>query len=160
MAVNAIQMWKPQPDGTCNPVAWPDIGVGEETKSGGTVINVGEKTFMLIVPDAGYIFGDHALVDRGYDRGQRAFVVGCLAKADSGLQIKVAASEDNPVYNPAFVLLGWGAAGASLEIDGETLERGEQFRYGHRHGLDSSDLILWIEHEATRPFEINLQPAG
>ena len=94
--------------------------------------------------------------DRGYDRGQRAFVLGCADPSAGDLQIKVAAGRDCPVYNPALVIIGWGTSGASLTIDGKKVAQGPNFRIGHRHGLESSDLIVWIEHEATAPFEMTL----
>jgi hypothetical protein len=96
--------------------------------------------------------------DRGYDRGQRAFVVSRSGGSEDSLQIEVAANEDSPVYNPAFVIIGWGTSDAKLTIDGEEVARGPSFRAGHRHGLEGSDLIVWIEHEATEPLEITLTP--
>jgi len=96
--------------------------------------------------------------DRGYDRGQRAFVLSRTGPSDGGLEIEVAASEESPVYNPALVIIGWGTSGAELTIDGEAIPEGPGFRVGHRHGLEGSDLILWVEHEATEPFEMTLTP--
>jgi hypothetical protein len=96
--------------------------------------------------------------DRGYDRGQRAFVLSCPDHAAGELKIKVAATEEHPVYNPALVILDWGISGAALTIDGEGINRGPKFRFGHRHELEGSDLIVWIEHEATEPFELTLAP--
>jgi len=46
----------------------------------------------------------------------------------------------------------------SRKLDGEEIAQGPQFRVGHRHGLENSDLILWLEREATEPFEITLTP--
>jgi hypothetical protein len=96
--------------------------------------------------------------DRGYDRGQRAFVLDCAGHSNGSLQIMVAAGKDRPVYNPALVILGWGTFDAGLTIDGEDVVKGPNFRLGHRHGLEDSDLIVWIKHEATAPFEMTLTP--
>ena len=95
--------------------------------------------------------------DRGYDRGQRAFLLGRSGPSTGGLQIQVAASRDRPVYNPALVVLGWGTSGVELAIDGEEIAMGPDFRVGHRHGLEGSDLIVWLRHEATEPFEMTLK---
>ncbi len=100
----------------------------------------------------------HSFHDRGYDRGQRAFVLERSVPSSGGLKIEVAASEDNPVYNPALVILGWGTSDATLSIDGEETGQGPKFRVGHRHGLEKSDLVVWIEREATKPFEMTLTP--
>jgi hypothetical protein len=94
--------------------------------------------------------------DLGYDRGQRAFVLQRSDHSIGELKIAVAAEKDRPVYNPALVVLDWGTSGAALTIDGEEMAQGSKLRIGHRHRLDASDLILWIEHEATEPFEITL----
>jgi hypothetical protein len=94
--------------------------------------------------------------DRGYDRGQRAFILKRSDKSTGELQIKFAASSDSPVYHPALVILGWGTSGATLTMDGEAVAQGPRFRVGHRHGLEDSDLIVWIEREATEPFEMTL----
>jgi hypothetical protein len=94
--------------------------------------------------------------DRGYDRGQRAFVLQRSDHSIGELKIAVAAGKDRPVYNPALVVLDWGTSGAALTIDGEGIAQGSKLRIGHRHGLDGSDLIIWIEYEANEPFEIRL----
>jgi hypothetical protein len=93
--------------------------------------------------------------DRGYDRGQRAFVLQRSAPSTGELKIRVAASKDSPVYNPALVILDWGFQ-RSVDDRRRRNGPGSKLRIGHRHRLDGSDLILWIEHEATEPFEITL----
>ena len=57
---------------------------------------------------------------------------------------------------PALVIVGWGTSGAQLLIEGKEVAQGPDFRVGHRHGLEDSDLIVWIKHEATAPFEMTL----
>jgi len=94
--------------------------------------------------------------DCGYDRGQRAFVLNCTDGSARDLTIKVAASKKSPVYNPALVILGWGTCGSTLMIDGNERAQGPRCRVGHRHGVEDSDLIVWVEHEATEPFTMTL----
>jgi hypothetical protein len=98
------------------------------------------------------------LEDRGYDRGQRAFVLKRSAPSTGASKIRVVASKDSPVYNPALVILDWGVSDASLTINGEEVAPSPRVRIGHRHGLETSDLIVWMEHEATEPFELTLEP--
>lgn len=95
---------------------------------------------------------------RGYDRGQRAFVLCRSDRSTGALKIKVAASKDSPVYNPALVILGWGTSGATLALEGKEIAQGRRFRVGHRHGLEDSDLIVWIDHEAAESFQMTLTP--
>jgi hypothetical protein len=98
------------------------------------------------------------LEDRGYDRGQRAFVLKRSDPSLGELKIRVAASKDSPVYNPALVILDWGTSDAALAIEGQEVAQGPKLRVGHRHGLENSDLILWLERETADPFEITLRP--
>jgi hypothetical protein len=93
-----------------------------------------------------------------YDRGQRAFVMERSDDSTDSLKIQVAASGDSPVFNPAFVILGWGTSGASLAIDGQAIPQGPNCRVGHRHGLEDTDLIVWLRRQATQPFEVTLSP--
>jgi hypothetical protein len=97
----------------------------------------------------------------GYDRYQRAYVVACENKdARSTLEFALMASEESPLVNPAFVVKDWGEGGAKLEIDGESVRRGRDFRLGHRHRLEGSDLVVWIKKELTKPIIVSLFPTG
>jgi hypothetical protein len=44
----------------------------------------------------------------------------------------------------------WGTAPPQVRLDDRKLERGDTFRYGYRHTLDSSDLIIWIDVQAEK----------
>jgi hypothetical protein len=96
---------------------------------------------------------------KGYDRYQRAYVLTCKDEGNpSTLKLKLAASEGSPLVNPAFVVKGWGEAGAELRINGRQLKRGKNFRSGHNHTLEGSDLVVWIKRESTKPITISLSP--
>jgi hypothetical protein len=99
-----------------------------------------------------------AFTGEGYDYKQRAYVINC-SSAGSDLELALAASKDSPLANPAFVVRNWGEKKARLQIDGKTVERGKNFRYGHRHTLEGTDLIVWIKLESTREVEISIVPA-
>jgi hypothetical protein len=94
----------------------------------------------------------------GYDPTQRAYVLNCKSKG-SVLNIQLAASDEQPIFNPAFVINGWGPSDAELKINGKEIKRGRDYRFGHRHGLEGSDLIVWIKAESTKPIQITLTPA-
>ena len=87
--------------------------------------------------------------DRGYDRGQRAFILARSGRSAAGVSVRFLADKESPVYNPALVILGWGEAGADLSIDGERIAEGPGLRVGNRHGLEGSDLIVWIEEDGS-----------
>ncbi|HUT30485.1 MAG TPA: LamG-like jellyroll fold domain-containing protein [Sedimentisphaerales bacterium] len=95
----------------------------------------------------------------GYDRYQRAYVLFCEeAGRPSTCEFELAASEDSPIVNPAFVVKGWGQAGAALKINGKTIKPGKSFRSGYSRTLESSDLVVWIDKESDKPITISLSP--
>jgi len=97
---------------------------------------------------------------RGYDPTQRAYVLDSTASGKpSPLAVRLAATSDSPVVNPAFVIRDWGDTDVLLKIDGKQIDRGTSFRAGHNRRLTGSDLILWIELESTKPIKLLLEPA-
>jgi len=95
----------------------------------------------------------------GYDKYQRAYVLNNQsASKPSVLEFTLAASEDRPIVNPAFVIKNWGEARAELKIDGKKINRGKDFRFGHNHTLEGSDLIVWVKTESTKTVQITLSP--
>ncbi len=89
----------------------------------------------------------------GYDRAQRAYV---LSATGSKLSLVLEASEDRPVVNPSFVIKHWGDADAAIEINGEPVPRGKDFRVGHPRTVEGEKLIVWIKTESTSPVKITL----
>jgi len=96
----------------------------------------------------------------GYSRDQRAFLLSKQVPGAANLEFGLAASEQSPVVNPAFVVKGWGEADVTLKINGQYVKRGRNFRFGRRHTLESSDLIVWLFAESVRPIRISLSPAA
>ena len=97
---------------------------------------------------------------QGYDPTQRAYVLTCAASGKpSPLKMKLTATTNSPVVNPAFVVRNWGDADPLLKIDGTQIQRGKSFRFGHSRRLTGSDLIVWIELESTKPINLLLEPA-
>jgi len=98
-------------------------------------------------------------INEGYDKFQRAYVLGCKKGSAAGpLEFELAASEDSPVVNPAFVIKGWGDREAALKVDGKTIERGRNFRLGHYYCLEGSDLVVWMRKESTKSLKVSLVP--
>jgi len=99
------------------------------------------------------------ITSEGYDYKQRAYIITCNT-AGSNLEFELSGSEDSPVVNPAFVIKDWGEADVNLKVNGKKIKRSEDCRFGHRHRLEGSDLIVWIKKESTKPIRISLSPAG
>ena len=91
-----------------------------------------------------------------YDDYERAFMLERTKAGDEELKMEIPASSESPLYNPAFIIKNWGDIDADLEINGEEIPEGKNFRYGLRHTLEGSDLIVWIKYETDVPTEISL----
>lgn len=74
----------------------------------------------------------------------------------ASLAFSLKGSEESPIINPAFVILGWGSDDATLELNGKLIERGKDFRYGKRESLEKRDLILWLRLESRDEVSIKL----
>jgi len=96
--------------------------------------------------------------NEGYDPTDLAFHLTCEIGAKP-LTMKLAASQESPVVDPAFVVNNWGYGDADLQVNGKTIEQGKDFRVGHRERLDGTDLIVWFRFETTEPATIKLTPA-
>ena len=95
----------------------------------------------------------------GYDPPERAYVLACdEAGSPAPLGVTLTASKESPVVNLALVVKDWGEAGASLTLNGKPIPRGKDFRVGHRHKLDTSDLIVWIRIESDKAIYVTLTP--
>ncbi len=100
-----------------------------------------------------------AYKSEGYDPTQLAYVLVCKKPVKSSeIKFELAASKESPVINPAFVIKGWGGAGASLEINGSKATQSKDFQTGHRRAADGTDLIVWIRVESTKPITVGLSP--
>ncbi|MEI8372773.1 MAG: LamG domain-containing protein [Planctomycetota bacterium] len=91
----------------------------------------------------------------GYAPDQRAYILKRM-EAGNELGLALAGSADSPIFNPAFVIQGWGEHEATLKIDDVEVPRGRTFRYGHRRTLAGTDLIVWIKIAAEKPLRITV----
>jgi len=97
---------------------------------------------------------------RGYDRSERAYQINCPdPTAASVLRCRLTASQESPVCNIPMVVANWGNAGATLKINGKAVPQGKDFRVGHRYGLETTDLVVWIGLQSTEPINLELTPA-
>ena len=102
-------------------------------------------------------------VGQGFDPGERAYkIVAEEPGQGRALAVKFAGSEESPIENLALVIEGWPESEVALKINGKSVTRGKTFRYGFRHLVDSTRLIVWVEHQSTEPVTLTLtrQDAG
>jgi hypothetical protein len=108
---------------------------------------------------AGLTIQSGPFISNGFDRSERAWRI--ARRKGSGSQavtLTFAASATSPIRNVALVVEGWGDTGAALHVDGRTVARGQGFRYGHRHRLDGTDLIVWVDVVSDRAVTLQLSP--
>jgi hypothetical protein len=74
-----------------------------------------------------------------------------LSEPGQEIQFTLDAGNDSPIHNPAFVLTNWGDSDISLDLNGKVLQRGKDFRYGYRRGLETTNLIIWIKADSEVP---------
>ena len=100
-------------------------------------------------------------ISKSFNRNQRAFILSRNNKnVAESLEFEIAASDNSPIVNPAFVIENWGDSDAGLKINGQTVKRGKDFRFGHCYRLEGSDLIVWVKIESRKPVKFELTPAG
>jgi len=85
----------------------------------------------------------------GYDRSERIYRLN-RGEGESLARLSIAASSDSPIRNLALLIKNWGTSSPQVRLDSRELQRGDEFRYGYRHSLDGTDLIIWIDVEAEK----------
>ena len=98
------------------------------------------------------------LKNEGYDPSQRAYILRC-DRTGSALNFEIQGSQDSPVVNPALLIKNWGPHAPQLKINGRSISRGKEFRWGIEHTISGqADLIVWIKMRSPDPIMISLDP--
>jgi hypothetical protein len=105
-----------------------------------------------------YVTGE-GFRSEGYDAAERAFVLvhGASTRL-AALDLTIQAGEESPAVNPAIVIKNWGEGGARVTLDGKPVAAGKDLRFGHVERLEGSDLVVWIQTQATKPLRVRLTP--
>jgi S1-C subfamily serine protease len=96
-------------------------------------------------------------VAQGFDPGERAYKI-ALEKPGRPVPLKMtfAASAESPVENLALVIEGWPEGDVTLKLNGQEVKRGKAFRYGFRQLVESTRLIVWLQHQSAKPVALEL----
>ncbi len=94
-----------------------------------------------------------------YDPAERAYILTRDHGRVRQLNIKLAASPQSPVVNPAFVVANWASdRTAKILIDGKHPDDSIDVRQGIvRRANGVNALVVWIETSATEPLEVTIQ---
>jgi len=146
------------------PKLWKDYAHGDKWRTKIMLHGMTDKPVEQLVPLARSWLNpaelkilDGDAKSHGYDRTQMAYVL----KADESehIKIRLEASEENPLINPAFVIIGWGDSKVEVKMNGEKLEAGKDYRAGVRKTLHSVNLIIWLNEKSTGTVEIEVKSA-
>lgn len=88
-----------------------------------------------------------------YDQTEKSYVID-LSEPVTELRFEIRANNESPLHNPAFIISNWGDSDISLQLNGKKMEKSSYFRYGHRFGLASADLIIWLQLSSEKVNEI------
>jgi hypothetical protein len=86
----------------------------------------------------------------GYEKTQRAYAFR-VKDTKIPLEFRLNADNDSPLFNPVFILEGWGDDDVRLTMNGRKLKVGVDFRIGYRSRLNSNDAVIWISARSAAP---------
>ncbi len=96
---------------------------------------------------ANLIVRGNEFLNEGYDPTEMAYVIKRKSPNPSQVELILNADENTPVIDPAFIIKGWGDRTFNLELNGDRLNNGTDYRFGFRKTLESTDLIIWLDNE-------------
>lgn len=94
----------------------------------------------------------------GYVPQRRAYELDLAAEdAASPVEVRLEASPESPLHNPAVVLRNWGERGVVVSVNGNTVSPGKDLRVGHLSRLEGSDLVVWLQLTETETAAVSLR---
>jgi len=109
----------------------------------------------MVVRSQGYSGEGYSLAERAYHMTRE--------HTDNArpLRLSLNASDGSPVVNPAFVIRNWGQDRVSLDVNGESIEPGKNFRQGIVRDSDGvRKLVIWLKLESEEPIEVTVSKPG
>jgi hypothetical protein len=95
---------------------------------------------------------NRGFTSRGYDPSQRAYLI--EASEPSDLALTLDGSGERPVYNPVFIISGWGPDEISYILNGKSLDQ-ESYKYGVEYDINGiPTAIIWLKYESNEKTEI------
>jgi len=94
-----------------------------------------------------------AFTSQGYDRSQRCYQLVQNVPGSGPLEISLKGSKESPLVNPALRIKNWNADAAKVLVNGKP---SDDVRLGFNHGLEGTDLMLFVFINAAEPLTITL----
>ena len=92
----------------------------------------------------------------GYDPYQRAYLLEKRGAPAGDLECEIAASPESPVVNLCLVIKNWGAAPASILLNGQSVS-GNDGATGIVRNLEGDDLVLWLAVKSTQMVKVSVR---
>jgi len=90
----------------------------------------------------------------GYDKYQRAYLFENLKNEKEQLEFEIKGTKQSPVVNIPIVIRKWNSTVSNIEINGKIAKNGIDYTLGYLSGLDSNDLVIWINIKSINPLNI------
>ena len=96
-------------------------------------------------------------ISGGFDMSERCYQLASKNKKTKKLEFLLAGSEENPIYNPAFVIKNWNASSAKVLVNGNPIKT---VRTGINHELEpgGDNLVVFLFLEKKESVNITIQP--
>jgi hypothetical protein len=148
-------------------IQWGEYAKGEDSVTkilmDGLTDRTGSELALLakswLHPPAAKVTGE-GFESKGYDPVERAFVVVRTGGNSSEFKIRLNASDNSPLFDPAVLVKNWDANDPRVSVDGYALPTGSAVRIGTVQHLDGTDLVVWLKQQSTKPIEISLNAAA
>ncbi len=145
-------------------VHWIDYEKDEKTRTRILFQGMTERPATELVPLAKSWLNppEISIISKGYtggqyDKSEKAYIIekSKLNKSNE-LELRIGASPDSPLINPAIIIKNWGRDLAEVKIDGKLMKQGDRLRQGIRSTAQSDDLIIWMELESVKELKLVL----
>jgi len=105
--------------------------------------------------NAPQISNTSGVVSYGYDKSERAYKLKML---DNSMSFTLDASENQPGFNPAFVIKKWGSnKSVNISVNGKVQKDGSDFKQGIIVDTDGTEtLIIWLNEKFSSQLEIKI----
>ncbi len=126
-------------------------GWGHDTTSASELIRLGNSWYNA--PSITMI-DTSAFKGGNYEKTERAYKFQRVTGEKTNLSFTINADSASPVYNPAFVIDGWGTDSTELFLNGSP------FNGQYEVGFEGNNLVVWMEHHDSTDLDIKLSTPG
>jgi len=89
-----------------------------------------------------------------YDKYQRSYVVQSKTTFDKNLELKINASQENPLYNIPLIIKNWDSNKVNFKIDGKVISDVKTLKHDFIESENGTDLVVFITKTSLKPITI------